>query len=243
MLSDIFGTTRLILEKFKKQLERNMIRGQFLFHHPQEIREFRKLMVQPSPIIWFTGLSGSGKSTLARLLASELSRRHIDHELLDGDDVRTTLCHDLGFCSKDRNENIRRLGFVASLLARHGVVSIVAAISPYREARELVRRTNPKMIEVYLDCSLDTVIRRDTKGLYRAAVEGRLKNFTGISDPYERPTRPEVHLKTDRDSEGECLSMLLEKLKELGCLTEKDSPREMQWPSQRAVEEAGASAA
>lgn len=169
-------------------------------------------------IVWFTGLSGSGKSTLAALLARELALRGIDYELLDGDEARTSLCRDLGFTPEHRNENVRRLSYVANLLCKHGVVTIVAAISPYRQAREEARKSNARFFEVHVDCPLPTLIERDVKGLYRLALEGRIPNFTGISDPYEAPITPELRLRTDHQSKEQCVALILNKLECLAWL-------------------------
>src|ERR1700757_2070412 len=138
--------------------------------------------------LWFTGLSGSGKSTLANLVADELRARGRRVEVLDGDEVRTNLSKGLGFSKEDRDTNIRRIGYVARLLSRNGVVVIAAAISPYREVREEVRRAHESpFVEAFVDCSIDELVRRDAKGLYAKALRGELPNFTGISDPYEPP--------------------------------------------------------
>src|SRR5215471_12537451 len=146
--------------------------------------------------LWFTGLSGAGKSTLANLVAKELRQRAHRVEILDGDEVRTNLSKGLGFSKEDRDINIRRIGYVARLLARNGVVGITAAISPYQEIRDEIRAAakadGVSFVEVYVKCSIDTLADRDVKGLYRKALAGEIKNFTGISDPYEPPTNPEV---------------------------------------------------
>src|ERR1051326_8459428 len=142
--------------------------------------------------IWFTGLSSSGKTTLSRAVYDHLVARYQRVELLDGDDIRQHLCRDLGFSKPDRDENIRRIGFVAELLTRNGVIAIVAAISPYRAARDAVRRGIGRFVEVFVNAPLDTCEQRDTKGLYRLARSGALRGFTGVDDPYEPPLRPEV---------------------------------------------------
>ena len=175
--------------------------------------------------VWFTGLSGSGKSTLAALLARELAARQIAHELLDGDEVRTHLCRDLGFTRKDRDENVRRLGYVSSLLSRHGIVPIVAAISPFRAARDEARQASVRFLEVHVHCPLETLVRRDPKGLYRLALNGQILHFTGISDPYEAPLHPDIQLRTDCHSKEESLMFLLEKLEELGWLPRRRAHR------------------
>lgn len=166
--------------------------------------------------IWFTGLSGAGKTTLARLVEAELRAVGRKVEVLDGDIVRTNLCEDLGFSKEDRERNSRRIGFVSELLSRNGIVAIAASISPYRAVREEVRAKIGHFIEVYCKCPLDVVIKRDTKGLYRKALEGEIMNFTGISDPYEVPLAADVILETDKDTPERCVEKLLEKLKQLG---------------------------
>src|SRR5918996_51557 len=138
--------------------------------------------------IWFTGLSGAGKTTLAAALAAELANRGLKVEILDGDEVRTNLSKGLGFSKEDRDTNIRRIGYVAHLLTRNGVVAITAAISPYRAIRDEVRaRIGRGFVEVYAKCPLETLITRDVKGLYQRALAGEIKEFTGVSDPYEEP--------------------------------------------------------
>jgi len=168
--------------------------------------------------VWFTGLSGSGKSTLANALSAHLQGLSIQHQLLDGDEVRRTICRDLGFSKEGRDENIRRIAAAAGRLNEEGVTTIVAAISPYREARLKARQLCSRFVEVFVDCSLETLKRRDPKGLYRRALAGEIQNFSGISDPYEAPYKPEVHLHSDRQSEEESLERLLSRLEELGYL-------------------------
>jgi|SRR5712671_935430 len=150
--------------------------------------------------LWFTGLSGAGKSTLSQAVATELQKRGHFVERLDGDEVRQRLSHGLGFSKEDRNENVRRIGFVARLLSRSGAVAIAAAISPYREIREEIRREHDApFIEIFVDCPLDTLVKRDPKGLYARALRGEIANFSGISDPYEAPASPEITIYTDRE--------------------------------------------
>jgi adenylyl-sulfate kinase len=167
-------------------------------------------------ILWFTGLSGAGKSTLAERVNAELLRRGCRVELLDGDEVRTHLSKGLGFTKEDRDTNILRIGWVARLLARHGVVAITAAISPYRDARDEVRRRAEEdgvpFIEVYADASLDAVSARDVKGLYKRARAGEIPHFTGVSDPYEPPASPEMVAHTGSESIEESVSHILETL-------------------------------
>lgn len=154
--------------------------------------------------VWFTGMSGAGKTTAARLLAERLRATGARVEVLDGDVVRTHLSKGLGFSREDRDENIRRIGFVCELLSRNGVIAVAAAISPYRAARDEVRARIPHFVEVYMECPLDVLIQRDGKGLYKKALAGELPLFTGISDPYEPPSNPEVivHSGRERPEEG-----------------------------------------
>jgi adenylyl-sulfate kinase len=175
-------------------------------------------MVRAGFVVWFTGLPSAGKSTLARRLEGELQRRGWPVEVLDGDEVRRRLTRGLGFSREDRDENVGRIAFVARLLARHGVAAITAAISPYRSARDEARREIGRFVEVYVKCALDTCVQRDVKGLYRQALAGEIANFTGISDPYEEPTAPEVTVETDRESADESLGRILARLDALGYL-------------------------
>lgn len=166
--------------------------------------------------VWFTGLSGSGKTTIAELLQEQLIRRGLKVELLDGDVVRQNLSKGLGFSKEDRDTNIRRIGFVCGLLTRNGVVAIGAAISPYKAIRDENRRQIGNFVEVYMSCPLEVLAERDVKGLYRKALAGELKNFTGVSDPYEPPENPEVVCETDKETPEECLRKILTKLEEMG---------------------------
>ncbi len=157
--------------------------------------------------MWFTGLSGAGKSTLATAVAGTLAPKR-PVELLDGDDMRTFLTAGLGFSREDRDTNVHRIGYVARLLAGHGVLVLVSAIAPYAETRAAVRRLSEQaghdFLEVFVNAPLETVVRRDVKGLYKRALAGELPGFTGVSDPYETPTEPALELRTDRDSLAEC---------------------------------------
>jgi len=170
-------------------------------------------------ILWFTGLSGAGKSTLAERLREALSTERAV-EILDGDEVRTHLSKGLGFSREDRDTNIRRIGFVARLLARNGVVAITAAISPYAETRaemrHLAEAEGIPFVEIYAQAALDSLIRRDVKGLYRKALAGEIAHFTGVSDPYEPPASPEVVLQTDREDPEASLASILTYLGERG---------------------------
>lgn len=150
--------------------------------------------------LWFTGLSGAGKSTNAYNIYMELKRRGLRVELLDGDIIRMNFSQGLGFSKQDRDINIKRIGFVSYLLNKNDIVSIVAAISPYRETRELNRKLIGNYIEVFCACPLEVLEKRDTKGLYKKAKAGEVRNFTGISDPYESPENPEVILRTGEET-------------------------------------------
>jgi adenylyl-sulfate kinase len=154
--------------------------------------------------LWFTGLSGAGKSTVAQIVEQELRNRGERVEVLDGDVVRQNLSKELGFSHEDRDTNIRRIAFVADLLSRNGVVSITAAISPYRNTRAEVRELmGDRFVEIYVKASVEECARRDTKGLYAKAFAGEIKEFTGVSDPYEPPEAPEVVLDTEAESPAE----------------------------------------
>lgn len=168
--------------------------------------------------VWFTGLSGAGKTTIARAVEKELLKRACRVEVLDGDIVRQNLTKGLGFSKEDRDENIRRIGFVAHLLTRNGVIVLVAAISPYRAVRKEVRGRIGDFIEVYVNAPLEVCEQRDVKGLYKKARAGEIKNFTGIDDPYEPPLHPDVECRTDRESIGESVAKVLDVLSERGYL-------------------------
>lgn len=175
--------------------------------------------------VWFTGLSGSGKTTLVKALEEKLRENGIKHvQRLDGDVVREDLTHDLGFSKQDRDENIRRITFVAKLLSKNGVATLVSAISPYREARAKARKRCQNFVEVYVKCSLEKLIERDVKGLYKKALKGEIKNFTGIDDPYESPTNPEIVVETDVETVEESISKILNFLINKGyIMTSKES--------------------
>jgi len=164
-------------------------------------------------VIWLTGLSGAGKSTLAQALSARLTATGRRVETLDGDEVRENLSRGLGFSQQDRETNIRRIGFVARLLARNGVVVLGAAISPYRQSRGDVRRSieseGLRFVEVFVRCPIETLIGRDVKGLYAKALSGEVKQFTGISDPYEEPLEPEIVVDTSEESIEESTAKIL----------------------------------
>jgi adenylylsulfate kinase len=166
--------------------------------------------------LWFTGLSGSGKTTISEIVEKELRERGHRVEVLDGDVVRTNLSKGLGFSREDRNINILRIGFVAHLLSRNGVATIVSAISPYKEARDQVRRRIIDFVEVFVDCPLEVCAERDVKGFYEKAFKGEIEQFTGVSDPYEPPAAPDLILKTDQEEPHESARKVLEKLEFYG---------------------------
>src|SRR5437660_4930111 len=168
--------------------------------------------------IWFTGLSGAGKSTLSEVIEQRLRARGRNIEVLDGDIVRTHLSKGLGFSREDRDTNIKRIAFVCGLLTRNGVICISAAIAPYREARQWAREEIGTFVEVYVKCPIEVCRQRDVKGLYKLVDEGKIKNFTGVDDPYEEPENPELVIETDKESVGESFSRIFAKLVELGYL-------------------------
>jgi adenylyl-sulfate kinase len=174
--------------------------------------------------LWFTGMSGAGKTTISSLLEVWLRGHGARVERLDGDEVRKHLSKGLGFTREDRDENIRRIGYVARLLSRNGVIAIVAAISPYRAVRLELRQSIQDFIEVHVDCPLDVLISRDAKGLYRKALMGEIANFTGISDPYEPPINPEMVIDTSIESPEESAIRVWSKLRDLSLIRfERDS--------------------
>ena len=172
--------------------------------------------------IWFTGLSGAGKSTLAEIIEQRLKERGHNVEVLDGDEVRTHLSKGLGFSKEDRDTNIKRIAFVSKLLTRNGVASISAAIAPYREARAWAREEIGNFVEVYVKCPLEVCRQRDVKGLYKLVDEGKIKNFTGVDDPYQEPEDPEVVVETDKESVEESVQKIFAKLEELGYLVPEE---------------------
>jgi adenylyl-sulfate kinase len=160
--------------------------------------------------LWFTGLSGAGKTTIANQVEAELRLRGEKVEVLDGDVVRTNLSKGLGFSKEDRDTNIRRIAFVADLLSRNGVVAITAAISPYREIRDEARATmGDRFVEIHVQASVEECARRDVKGLYEKAFKGEIKEFTGVSDPYEAPLAPEVVVDTENETPDESAAKVL----------------------------------
>ncbi|MGH7864293.1 MAG: adenylyl-sulfate kinase [Candidatus Binataceae bacterium] len=166
--------------------------------------------------LWFTGLSGAGKSTLANMVAHELRGRGHRIEILDGDEVRTNLSKGLGFSKEDRDTNIRRIGYVCKLLARNGVIAISAAISPYRGIRDEVRGEHERFFEVFVKCPIEKLAERDVKGLYKKALAGEIKGFTGIDDPYEEPLTPELVVETHVETPTQSLRRLVDRLEQTG---------------------------
>ncbi|MBE9213405.1 adenylyl-sulfate kinase [Plectonema cf. radiosum LEGE 06105] len=166
--------------------------------------------------VWLTGLSGAGKTTIARRIEAELKARNYQVEVLDGDLIRTWLSQGLGFSKKDRDINVRRVGFVANLLSRNGVVVIAAMISPYQEIRDEIRAINKDFVEVHVNAPLELCEARDVKGLYAKARSGEIKGFTGIDDPYEVPLHPEVVCESGEETVEESAKKVIGTLEELG---------------------------
>ncbi len=175
--------------------------------------------------LWFTGLSGSGKSTLAEMVEETLLERGLNVEVLDGDVVRTNLSKGLGFSKEDRDINIRRIGFVCNLLTRNGAVAIAAAISPYQVIRDENRNLIGRFVEVYVECELDTLVERDVKGLYKKALSGEIKNFTGVSDPYEVPEKPEIVVNSGTETAEESHDKILRTLELMGYIPSEDGAK------------------
>ena len=179
----------------------------------------RRAVARPGCVVWMTGLSGSGKSTIAAELAPVLAARTGRVvEMLDGDVVRTHLSQGLSFSREDRETNVRRIGWVADLVARHGGVAIVAAISPFRAGREEIKRAYTNVVEVYVEASVEECARRDTKGLYARAMRGEIANFTGVNDPYDPPENADVVVSTAGLSVGECVGRIVGALEGRGLL-------------------------
>ena len=177
-------------------------------------------MEQKGVTIWFTGLSGAGKTTISQQVEAKLREQGYKIEVLDGDIVRTNLTKGLGFSKEDRDENIRRIGFVSHLLTRNGVIVIVSAISPYRDIRDEVRAKIGNFVEVFVNAPLAVCEGRDVKGLYQKARAGEIKMFTGISDPYEPPTNPEIECRTDLEELDESVNKVLQGLEKLGYISQ-----------------------
>lgn len=169
--------------------------------------------------LWLTGMSGAGKSTVSDMLMDRFRAAGAKVELLDGDVVRTNLSQGLGFSREDRDTNVRRIGFVAELLSRNGVIAVVAAISPYRATREEVKSKIASFVEVFVDCPLEILAARDVKGLYKKALAGEVGNFTGISDPYEAPLNPDVVVRSDRETVEVSVDRVWQELIHRGLIT------------------------
>lgn len=166
--------------------------------------------------LWMTGLSGAGKTTIANLLAEKLIRRGEKVEIMDGDVVRTNLSKGLGFSKEDRETNLMRIGFVCKLLSRNGAIAIAAAISPYDYIRKNLRKDDENFIEVYVNAPIEKCIERDVKGLYKKALAGEIKQFTGIDDPYEAPGDAEIEVHTDKETLEESVEFIIRRMEELG---------------------------
>ena len=176
--------------------------------------------------LWFTGLSGSGKSTLAHKVEEILLERGMKVEVLDGDVVRQNLSKGLGYSKEDRDTNIRRIGWVCHLLTRNDVVAIASAISPYKEIREENRKLIGRFVEVYCKADIETLKKRDPKGLYEKALRGEIKNFTGVDDPYEPPDNPEIICETDKESVEESVNKIIRTLELMGYIPPADSSQD-----------------
>lgn len=172
--------------------------------------------------LWLTGLPCSGKTTVANGVAKRLKVIGLKVEVLDGDVIRQSLTKDLGFSKEDRDRNIERVTFVAKLLSRNGVAAIVAFVSPYRQKRREAREETTNFVEVYLKCPIEECMRRDAKGMYEKALAGEIKDFTGVSDPYEEPQKPDLILETDKETPHESINKVIEKLKKLKLLPQDD---------------------
>jgi adenylyl-sulfate kinase len=176
------------------------------------------MIEHPGFVLWFTGLSGAGKTTLALALEADLRQRGVRLERLDGDTVRESLTKDLGFSKEDRDKNIERVTFVAKLLSRNNVVVLASFISPYRETRAYIRRETTNYIEVFVDAPLEVCIERDVKGMYKKAIAGQIPNFTGVSDPYESPENPDIHIHTDKESVSDSVAKIIAWLEARGLI-------------------------
>jgi len=180
--------------------------------------------------LWFTGMSGAGKSTLSERIVARLREGGAKVEVLDGDIVRTNLSQGLGFSREDRDINIRRIGFVAQILSRNGIIAVVAAISPYRDTREEVKSRIPNFVEVFVDAPLQVLAERDVKGLYKKALAGEVGQFTGVSDPYEPPLSPDVVVRSDSESIDQSVQKIWSELERRGLIRslavtpDKESP-------------------
>ena len=175
--------------------------------------------------LWFTGLSGAGKTILSRKVFFELRERGLKGEHLDGDIIRANFSQELGFSQRDRDINVRRIGFVSHLLNKHGVISVVAVIAPYAAARRQNRQLIENYVEVFVHCPLSVAESRDVKGLYAKARAGVIPNFTGVSDPYEEPVEPDLEVRTDLNSVDECYAQIIDHLESRGLVPRKPDCR------------------
>ncbi len=181
-------------------------------------------MIHEGFTLWFTGMSGAGKSTISGMIERRLRDEGAKVEVLDGDVVRTHLSKGLGFSKEDRDENVRRIGFVCELLSRHGVIAIAAAISPYRGVREELRARIPNFVEVHVACPIEVLAERDVKGLYKKALAGEIPHFTGVTDPYEPPLNPEVTVNSSSETPEESAGRIWATLERLGLVSFDRSP-------------------
>ena len=173
-------------------------------------------MNQKGFTLWFTGLPCSGKSTIADSVAEELRQRGLKAERLDADIIRKHLWKELGYSKEDRDENIRRVTFLAKLLTRNGIAVLTSFISPYRQLRDYARREIGDFVEIYVKCPVEVCMQRDTRGMYKKALAGEIPNFTGVSDPYEEPLNPELIIESDKESLAESVAKVIARIKELG---------------------------
>jgi adenylyl-sulfate kinase len=185
--------------------------------------------------LWFTGLPSSGKSTIARNVFQRLLDRGLPVELLDGAEVRESLSRGLGFSKEDREEHNRRIGYVAKLLSRNGVIAICAAVSPYRATRDEIRRNTTRFVEIFVDCPVAVAEQRDTEGWYARARRGEVEDFTGVNAPYEAPAEPEVHIRSDRESVEESVTRVVRRLEELGFIPGVDQEANAQAEMRRRL--------
>jgi len=198
-----------------------------IWHHATVTRQRRnKQNAHKSMVLWFTGLSGSGKSTVAHAVEERLHQQGCRTIVLDGDNVRHGLCNDLSFGDDDRKENLRRIGEVSKIFIEAGIITLTAFISPFREDRERVRSLVPHgdFLEIFVDCSIEVCEERDVKGFYKLAREGKIKEFTGISSPYESPDKPELIIQTDEQTLDESVNSVMDLLISRGLLVAQNEP-------------------
>ena len=176
--------------------------------------------------LWFTGMPCSGKSTLSQRIEEVLLERGVNCEVLDGDVVRENLSKELTFSKEDRDTNIRRIGFVCKLLSRNGAIAIAAAISPYKALRDEIRAQHERFVEVYVNAPLEACEKRDVKGMYKLAREGKIKNFTGVSDPYEPPDNPEIVVETAKETIDESVNKIIRTLELMSYIPGVDAETE-----------------